>query len=734
MNEQPSSEVKRATCCHCAVACGVLVEVVDDQPLAIRGDSNHPITQGFICRRGQAAIDYFHHPGRVNRPRKRVGDRGADQWIELRWDEALDEIAEQLRTIIDRDGPEAMAYASGTFHGPDQQIGNRFLNYLGSPNAVGTYPICGGPTLEAEALTYGWGGSQAEMIPETTRFILLWGRHPSASNPPAWGRIRATQQTGATLMVIDPRQTQEADHADLWLRPRPGTDAALALGFLHVIIAEERYDRDFVARWTVGFDALATRVQEYAPDRVAALTGVLADDIRRGARLYATHQPAALLPSLPIGMGRNALNWTRAMACLIAICGNLDVPGGHYLAGPVTNVLTLKDICDYPALVPQQRAKRLGADRFRLNHEGYERLNTAMQRVWYGKPYTLMQDVGAAAHPPTLWRTILSEQPYPVRALFVQHNNVLGCYPNARLIYDALKSPNLNLLVVHEQWMTPTAQLADYILPAAGWLEKPFLSMHGQFATEAVVPEYAERRSDYQLWADLAVRIDIQGTWPSALEGLYDLMLAPVGARFADLTRETKPLATSQKHYRRHEELDPEQGQPRGFGTPTGKVELRSTILHDLGYDPLPSFEEPLVADFGSEEEYPFLLSTGTTVIEMTHQDHRQIPALRRRHPEPTVEIPPEIATTLTIETGEWVWVETPKGRIRQQAKVTPGLHPHVVVAERWWYPEREGADPELYGFWESNINAYTEDAPELCDPAYGNWPFRLGRCRVSKA
>jgi anaerobic selenocysteine-containing dehydrogenase len=137
MSEPSSVEVKRATCSHCHVCCGVLVEVANGQPLAIRGDPAHPVTQGFLCPRGRAAIDYFTHPGRVNHPRKRVSARGEDQWVELRWDEALDEIAAQLHTIIGQDGPEAVAYAAGTFHGPDEQIGNRFLNYLGSPNAVG---------------------------------------------------------------------------------------------------------------------------------------------------------------------------------------------------------------------------------------------------------------------------------------------------------------------------------------------------------------------------------------------------------------------------------------------------------------------------------------------------------------------------------------------------------------------------------------------------------------------
>jgi anaerobic selenocysteine-containing dehydrogenase len=436
-------------------------------------------------------------------------------------------------------------------------------------------------------------------------------------------------------------------------------------------------------------------------------------------------------------MGRNALNWERAMACLIALCGNLDVPGGNRLVGPPPDALTKVDIDDYAALPPAQRAKRLGAERFRLHHEGYERLNAAMQRVWYGRPYVLRTEVGAAAHAPLLWRAMLTAQPYPVRALFVQHNNLLGCYPNTRLAYDALQSPNLELLVVHEQFMTATAQLADYVLPAAGWLEKPFLTCRGTYdwmvATEQPVPPQAERRSDYQLWVDLAARLGIGGAWPSTLEELFDLMLHPVGVRFAELAQRPQPWLTAPKRYHHHEEWEPAQGGPRGFGTPTGQVELRSTILEALGYDPLPSFEEPLAPAFGRAEDYPFLLSTGATVIEFFHQDHRQMPSLRRTHPAPTVEIAPETAAALGIASGDWVWIETPAGRVRQRATLTPGLHPQVVVAERWWYPERRGEAPDLYGLWESNINAYTEDDPDLCDSAYGNWPFRLGRCRLRK-
>ena len=185
MIQQRPVEVKRATCSHCPVSCGVLVDVNGSRPVAVRGDPDHPVTRGFICKRGLAAIEYFDHPDRLNRPRKRVGGRGEGHWADLSWEEALDEIAERLRKIVERDGPEAVAYTAGTFHGTDEQIGNRFLNHLGSPNSAGVFLICGGPQIEAEALTYGWGPSQADVVLETTRLVVLWGKHTSASSPPA---------------------------------------------------------------------------------------------------------------------------------------------------------------------------------------------------------------------------------------------------------------------------------------------------------------------------------------------------------------------------------------------------------------------------------------------------------------------------------------------------------------------------------------------------------------------
>ncbi|HXG36946.1 MAG TPA: molybdopterin dinucleotide binding domain-containing protein, partial [Dehalococcoidia bacterium] len=399
--------------------------------------------------------------------------------------------------------------------------------------------------------------------------------------------------------------------------------------------------------------------------------------------------------------------------------------------------LTIPDIDDNGALSTEQQGKRLGADKFRLLGEGYERLNEAMRRVWTGHDYLVYSSMGRAAHAPTVWRTILSQQPYPVRAVIVQQHNILGSYPNTQIAYQALKSPNLQLLVVHEQFMTATAQLADYVLPAAGWLEKPYMYVGGWdvrvLATPRAVQPQGERRDDYQLFADLARRLGQEDLWPPDLEALYDYMLAPAERNFQELASQEQNWFASEKAFPQHLQPDPQTGQPLGFGTPSGKVEIASNILAGLGYDPLPGYEEPMRPAFGDAEQYPFLLGTGAAVIEFMHQDHRQISSLRKRHPEPQVEIAPETAAGLGIAEGDWVWVETPSGKVRQRAKLSPGLHPQLIVAERWWYPERKGEEPDLYGLWESNINAYTEDDPDLCDPAYGNWPFRLGRCRVYK-
>jgi anaerobic selenocysteine-containing dehydrogenase len=715
----------------------VLVEVGDDdRPLRVTGDPEHPVSRGFVCRRGLAAVEYFENPGRLDVPLKRVGAPGEGRWARVTWDEAMADIARRLAVIRERDGAEAVAHLAGTFHGTDHGIGVRFMNLFGSPNYGGTGIICAGPKLTGEALTYGFGPCVPEIVPGETRTVLLWGRHPSASAPPHWGKIVAARRAGATLIVIDPVGTDEARAADLWLQPRPGTDAALALGLLHVIAEEHLHDAEFTSRWTVGFEQLRQRIAEYSPARVGEITWLAPELIARCARLYASARPAAISSGSPNGMGRNALAWERAKAMLVALTGNLDRRGGNRLLGPPERVQTVADLELADELPARQRAKRLGGDRFRLQVDVPGRLNRAATRVWPHHRQMMTAFMNGAAHPPTIFRAILDGEPYPVRALLVQSNNAIGAYPNAHLVRGALKSPNLELLVVQELFMTATAQYAHYVLPTASWLEKSYMYVSGWdttvVATPRVVAPRHERRSDYEFYRDLGLALGQQGFWPPTLEALWDEMLAPAGLAFDELAASSQNWRVDPDRSERHESIDPATGGPVGFTTPSGKVELVSSILAESGYDPLPSFEEPLPA--AEAIAYPYLLLTGSTRIDATHQDHRQVASLRRRHPDPTVRMHPVTAGALGIAAGDWVWIESPRGRVQQRAELTDRLHPSMVEAERWWYPERDGTEPELFGVIHSNVNVLTNDDPAECDPAYGAWPYRLGRCRLTRS
>jgi thiosulfate reductase/polysulfide reductase chain A len=317
----------------------------------------------------------------------------------------------------------------------------------------------------------------------------------------------------------------------------------------------------------------------------------------------------------------------------------------------------------------------------------------------------------------------------------VQHNNLLGCYSNSQEVYAALRSPRLALSVVHELFLTPTAMLADYVLPAASWLEKPFFWSSGRgdavMSGEQVVPPQHARHSDYDLCRDLGRRLG--QVWPDAVEQVWDDWLRGAETSFAELLAREQYWLPAVAQRGRHAAVDPRSGEPYGFGTPSGKVELASSILAELGYDPLPDHDPAADPADADPAVYPLRLMTGGTRIDATHQDHRQVASLRRHHPDPLVELAPETAVRLAIAEGDWVRIETPRGSFRQRARLVEGLPADVVNAERWWYPEREGAEPELFGFWESNVSAYTDDDLDRCDPAYGNWPFRIARCRIAR-
>jgi anaerobic selenocysteine-containing dehydrogenase len=710
----------------------VLVELDDHgMPHAVRGDPDHPVSQGFVCVRGRAAVDYFAHRDRLNVPLRRSGPRGSGEFEEVSWDEALDGIAAELLRIVGEDGPEAVALLQGRQFASDSKFGGRLLHKLGSPNVGGVGLLCGGPQFVGGALTFGWGSPFPEVVPGVTGLVVLWGQHPSASAPPYWGLIKRATHAGARLVVVDPRPTLEAKGADLWLQPRPASDLALALALLHVVVSEQLWDEEFVSRWAHGFEQLCERVARFTPEWAETASGVPADEVRQLARLYAGTPAAVLSPGTPNGQGRHALDLERSLWMLVALTGKLDREGCNRLVGPTNGIGNEVAYDAYEELPRSQRARRLGADRFRLHGEGAEILNEAASRAWYGIPFPITRAVLGVAHPLAIFDAIDSGRPYPIRALLVQHHNPVGAYNGSARVARTLASERLDLLVVHELQLTPTAMLADYVLPAASWMEKPFLFSPGWnvpiVSGEQVVAPQHDRKSDYELCRDLGRRLG--QTWPDTLEDVFDEWLAEAGTTYEQLLAGAR-VVTGTETRRRFAEIDPDTGNAYGFGTPTGRIELWSTVLERLGSDPLPSFHEPPPSD----PRFPLRLMTGATRIDATHQDHRQVDALRKRHPNPIVELDPATAAEAGVTDGDWVRIVTPAGEVRQRVRVVPGLGADRVSAERWWYPERNGAAPSLFGVLDANVNAYTSSDLDDCDPAYGGLPFRNAHCRIERA
>ena len=729
-------ELKKVICMQCHNACRLAAEVDGDRLLSVEPDetfpgtkSSYPITKG--CPRRRNAVEYFYHPGRLNVPLKRTGGRGENKWRQISWDDAFAEIGARLRKIIERHGPEAIATTSGTGRTHDE-IRQRFFNLLGSPNHTGAGQICYGPFCVMSHVLFGW--RLFPVVRDNTKCILLWG----GGGPRYWdvfwkAAVKARKERGAKIIVIDPRGIDSVKQADLWLQIRPGTDCALALAMINHIIQKELYNKPFVEKWCHGFEDLRKRAGQYPLNKVAELTWVPADKIQQAAEWYATLGPAVTNHGMGIEHLPGAIETLHAHFLLSALCANVDAKGGDVFTTPYPGLIHEQEIAAHDRLSGAQIEKTLGIDRFRLmSRKGFDLVQTPVQRVYGNEAYN-RTSYEAFAHGPTLYRAMLTGKPYPVRGMITLSSNPMVTAPNTRLVYEALK--RLDLYVVADFFMTPSGQLADYVLPATTYLERPWLwTYSGIVGSERALPKGIsgkhDRRDDYDIWRGLGLQLGQQADWPwESLEDLYDFRLKPLHLTFREFMGQGGFLS-SPKEPRRYEKT--------GFATTTGKIELSSIILQSLGYDPLPEYKEPPESPYSRPDvakDYPFILITGGRHQPFYHSEHRQVPSMRKMHPEPIVQIHPDTAVSLGIKDGDWVFVESPRGKITQKCQIFDGLNPRVVhVQHGWWYPEEEGAEPSLYGIWKSNCNVLTDDDPDICNPISGGWPLRTLLCKVTKA
>jgi anaerobic selenocysteine-containing dehydrogenase len=726
-------ETKKVNCASCDIKCSVLADVEDNKILRIRRDPNHPITPQSLCNKGAAFPDQIYHKDRILYPLKSVGKRGEGKWARVSWDEAMDEIADRLKTIVNRYGAESLAATAGAIVPYD--LTRRFLNLIGSPNYIsGTY-LCLGNTSGVNRITCGW-----QPFPDYwhTKVIVMWGHDPQPNKWTAeylWARD--AMKRGAKMIVVDPRISFSAKRADLHLRLRPGSDPALLMGWLHVIINEELYDKEFVRNWTVGFDQLKDRVQEYTPQRVEEITWVPADQVVAAARMYASGP--AIIPWNPAtDQISNSTQALRAMGILRAICGNLDAEGGEMLMGYHPTVMTEDEIALTHMLPPEQKAKQLLLDSAKvLSYEFWEEFNEASEKVW-GRKWASQVLAGALANPAAVVKAMKTGKPYPVKAFLNSGSDPVTSFTGAQNMHDGFMS--LDLLVSHDIFMVPTCQMSDFVLPAAVWGEKYDLHNHWDWHTfmiggDKAVDPLGEAKDEYCFWRELGTRMGQEQYWqPKTQREWFEWRLQKVAKNFDEFMAAggiagfpEHPIIGSNPQWKKYEKT--------GFATPSGKVELYSSVMEKYGYDPLPGHVEQqgtVISDPEMAKEYPLTFFIGAKGDPYFQQQGRNIASLRRLAPEPWVEIHPDMAYDLGLSDGDFVAVETPHGKLMAVAKFSDDAHPKVVrVPYRWWLPEQAPYAPNFSGLFQVSDNNITSDAPEYADPYQGICSLRGLMCKV---
>ena len=667
-------ETKNIVCTVCDLNCMLKATVQDGEIVDIGGPS--------ICSKVMCYNEYMNHPDRLLYPLKNVGKRGEQKWQRISWEQALDEIAQRLQACINKYGGETFALSiQPTNTGRDQGMVRRFMNLLGSPNFITGLHMCVGNTIQVHRVTYG---TNSTSVFENANCILYVGHNPHKDN---WvgeaDKLAAAQRRGAKLIVLDPRESETAKIADIHLPLRYGTDAAMLLGFLNVIIEEKLYDKNFVEKYTYGFDKLSEQVKEYPLSRVAQITGCDPQQIAAAARLYATHGPS-IIPWGPIpDMQVNGTSTVRCQDILMSICGYLNK--SETLQHPAPDLITASELELHEKLPIEQKLKQLGTEKYPLmTYKGYELLQEPNRRVygleWYQALASFM------ANPAAVFRAMRTAEPYPVRAFFNIGSNALMGYTNQQGVLEGLMKQEL--VVVMDHWLTPTAQLADYVLPSDYYLERPGLRnqdhISGVMLHQQCVEPKGECKGTYFLLKGLADRMGLSEYFPwKNMHELFNHRLSRLGKTWGEIENDGN-IAPSRK-------VDPLASE-NGFATPTGKIELYSTVLKQLGYDPLPHYLEPAQTAISAPvlaREYPLTLFSGYRDAGNYLTNLHQIPSLRKISPYPEAFVNPADGVKYGVKNGEWIWVETTHGRMMLLTKLDDAQPKGTIrVPHGWWMPE----------------------------------------------
>ena len=783
-------------CALCISRCGAIAVVDDGRFVALEPDPSHPTGQA-LCAKGRAAPELVYHADRLRYPMKRTRPKTESNpgWQRIGWDEALELTASRLRELAERHGPESVAFSAvsgSTSALVDSYVWmQRLMRAFGTPNLCGSMELCGWGRSGATAYTFGVGMTGGGHMPDLDNAgcILFWGYNPSVARlAHATATVKALRR-GARLIVVDPRRAGLARKADVWLRVRPGSDGALALGIANLMIERGWYDRTFVRDWTNGpllvrsdggrllteadltaagsaqryvawdrraqrplvyeparrryardgadpalfgeytidtprgviacrpaFDLIAENCRRFSPDVVATTCWVEREQVERAAHMLWESRPTAYYSWSGVEQQSSSTQIARAISLLYALTGCFDAPGGNVIFPSVPT----GNIGGEELLSAEQRRRALGLS---------ERPLGPARTQWVTTD--------------ELYRAILDAQPYPVRGLVGFGANLLVAHADVTRGRAALTA--LDFYVHADVFMNPTAELADIVLPVATPFEREGLKLGFEVSPAAqslvqlrrpVVAPGGEARSDTEIVFELACRLGLGAHfWNGDIDAAYRHQLGPSGISLETLRANPAGVRVPlQTRYRKYAE--DKDGVPTGFATPTRKIELYCEAFVNAGQHPFADYEEPQMGPLARPElaeRFPLILTCAKDP-HFCESQHRGLASLRRRAPDPEVELHPAAATERDVRDGDWVTVETPDGRVRARARLNDDLHPRVVCGRHGWWqacPELGAPGYDPFGPDGANLNLVIGNA--AIDPISGSVPHRAYVCEIRR-
>jgi len=646
---------KMTICRLCVDQC--LINVKTDKDNHIFAERVKPpyLKENISCPKLKAVNEIIYSSKRLTDPLLKINKSGENIWEKQSWEKALDFISLKLNYYKKKYGAESVCWMRGQAAdwGSTWHYAMRFMNVFGSPNIIGNGSVCHGAREFAHRTTYG------EMtFPDykNSKCIIIWGGNNCDTKLRQFENILFAKEQGAKIIVIDPVKTELAQFADLWLQIKPGGDGLLAMAMMKVIINENLYDKEFINKWTLGFDKLSQSINNYSLDTISKIINIDSEIIRIVAELYATTKPACIGEGNGIDMHLDVFQTTRAICILRALTGNVDKEGGDSFPQPIP----FKDI---------KLAERISKNISSITHE-----------------YPLFSDFKPIKGNPALGAltdAIINQKPYPIKALIIQGSNPVVTMANTTLFLKALRS--LELIIVIDLFMTQTAKLADIVLPTTTSFETTRINEGSLFTNRVILQEkvidcFKNSWPDWKINFQLAKKMGYSKEFPwENVEEAIDYQLQPTGINVKQLKLNPKGVIFEKKRKLKY--------LTDNFNTPSGKIEIFSKKLEQNGFNGVPSFKQSIdnYGFYKKKDKYPLLAISGSRPRYFVHSQFRNINTLLSNEPEPFVDINPTDAKQRNITNGKEIRIFTPNGSIQMKAKISNIISPGIIRIPWGW-------------------------------------------------